>query len=136
MSRRNTLKITIDPEQTRISRAIPEAARVSPVLVLTNAVLSDLAAERGGGIGLLMRSMIATRDGAEAPQVYAAATRWVVEPVAGERTVQRWSVKLIHGHGGRVGETVILEHSRETNLVRAVKKLADRPMETGVRTGT
>ena len=97
----------------------------------------QLAAERGGGMGLLLRPMIQTRGARgelQAPPVYAAATRWLVEPTQGERTVQRWNVQLIHGHGGRVGKTVILEHNRETNLVRAVEKLADRPMETLVRT--
>src|SRR4051794_2460664 len=93
----------------------------------------QLAAERGGGMGLLMRSMIQTRDGVQAPPIYAAATRWLVTPTQGERTVQRWKVQLIHGHGGRVGETVILEHSRETNLVRATEKLADRPLEAQTR---
>ena len=88
-------------------------------------------------MGLLLRPMIATRTGFQAPPIYAAATRWLIEPAPGERTVQRWKVQLIHGHGGRVGKTVILEHSRETNLVRAVEKLADRPLETQVlRTGT
>ena len=95
----------------------------------------QLAAERGGGIGLLLRPMIRTQSGLQAPQIYAAATRWVVAPARGERTVQRWEVKLIHGHGGRVGQTVILEHSRETNLMRTTEKLADRPLETRLAKG-
>jgi hypothetical protein len=95
----------------------------------------QLAAERGGGIGLLLRPMIRTQAGAQAPQIYAAATRWVVAPARGERTVQRWEVKLIHGHGGRIGQTVILEHSRETNLMRTLDKLADRSLETRRATG-
>ena len=94
----------------------------------------QLAAERGGGMGLLLRPMLQIRGEVQAPQVYAAATRWLVEPAPGERTIQRWNVQLIHGHGGRVGKPVILEHNRETNLVRAVEKLADRPVETLVRT--
>jgi protein ImuA len=94
----------------------------------------QLAAERGGGMGLLLRPMLQIRGEVQAPQVYAAATRWLVEPAQGERTVQRWNVQLIHGHGGRVGKPVILEHNRETNLMRAVEKLADRPVETLVRT--
>jgi hypothetical protein len=94
----------------------------------------QLAAERGGGMGLLLRPMIRTRAGLQAPPIYAAATRWLVEPERGEPRIQRWKVQLIHGHGGRVGETVILEHHRETNLVRAIEKLAHRPLETGVRT--
>ena len=87
----------------------------------------QLSAERGGGVGLLLRP--ANRSiSAE----HAAVTRWLVRPAPGERTVQRWSVQLIHGHGGRVGQAVILEHSRETNRVRAVEPLADRPAEKEV----
>jgi len=85
----------------------------------------QLSAERGGGVGLLLRPA-----GRAASAEHAAVTRWLVRPVPGERTVQRWSVQLIHGHGGRVGGGVILEHSRETNRVRAVEQLAGRPVET------
>ena len=85
----------------------------------------QLSAERGGGVGLLLRPA-----GRAASAEHAAVTRWLVRPVPGERTVQRWSVQLIHGHGGRVGGGVILEHSRETNRVRAVEQLAGRPAET------
>ena len=94
----------------------------------------QLAAERGGGMGLLLRPMIRTRRGFEALPIYAAATRWLVAPAPGERTVQRWTIKLIHGHSGRVGETVVLEHSRETNRIRAIEKPADRPVATIART--
>ena len=93
----------------------------------------QLAAEQGGGMGFLLRPMVRTRNGLEAPPIYAAATRWLVAPEKGEPTVQRWKITLIHGHGGRVGNTVILEHCRETNTVRAVKKLVDRPLETSVQ---
>jgi hypothetical protein len=86
----------------------------------------QLSAERGGGIGLLLRPV--GRASAE----HAAATRWLVRPAPGERTVQRWSIQLVHGHGGRVGQSVILEHSRETNRVRAVEQLADRAGEKKV----
>ena len=77
----------------------------------------QLSAERGGGIGLLLR------PAGKASAEHAAATRWLVRPAPGERTVQRWEVQLVHGHGGRVGGVVILEHSRETNRVRVVEKL-------------
>lgn len=84
----------------------------------------QLSAERGGGVGVLLRA--AGKVSAE----HAAATRWLVGPAPGERTVQRWEVQLVHGHGGRVGQAVILEHSRETNRVRAVEELADRRRRT------
>src|SRR2546423_1093128 len=77
----------------------------------------QLSAERGGGIGLLLRPL------GRASSEHAAVTRWLVRPAPGERTVQRWSIQLVHGHGGRVGQSVILEHSRETNRVRAVEQL-------------
>ncbi|MDB5302411.1 MAG: hypothetical protein JWO87_4074 [Phycisphaerales bacterium] len=80
----------------------------------------QLAAERGGGVGLLLRPP----DAVSRP--YAAATRWIVRPTAGERTVQRWLVELIHGHGGRVGQSVLLEVCRETHHVRATEALAHR----------
>jgi protein ImuA len=81
----------------------------------------QLAAERGGGIGILLRPMDRNAS------IYAAATRWLVSAVPGERTVQKWKIQLIHAHGGRVNnQTVILEHHRETNIVRAVEQLVDR----------
>ena len=80
----------------------------------------QLAAERGGGVGILLRpdSAVCTP--------YAAATRWVVSAAPGERTVQKWKVQLIHGHGGQVGQTVILEACRATNSVRVFETVGDR----------
>ena len=83
----------------------------------------QLAAERGGTVGIMLRQR------GRGENIYAAATRWLVAPHPGERTVQRWSIQLLHGHGGRVGQTVFLEYSRENHSVRAVEKLADRPVE-------
>lgn len=80
----------------------------------------QLAAETGGGVGIFLR--YANRHAA----TYAAATRWLVRPCAGSRTTQRWSVQLIHGHGGRVGQTVFLEWDRETDLMCATDRLVDR----------
>jgi len=80
----------------------------------------QLAAERGGGVGLLLRPNSA------AATPYAAATRWLVSSIAGERTVQKWKVQLIHGHGGQVGKTVILEACRATNSVRVFETVGDR----------
>ena len=50
-----------------------------------------------------------------------------------ERTVQRWKMQLIHGHGGRVGQAVFLEYHRDTaqtNAVRATEQLVYRSAET------
>lgn len=97
-----------------------------PVLTRIVARRLQLAAERGGGIGLFMRPKGA------ASIHHAAATRWLVEPARGQRTVQRWKIQLIHGHGGRLHHPVYLESSRdwnETNRVRAVEQLVDRSGE-------
>ena len=115
--------------------AVAECLRCSGVAVCVASVerLSriharklQLAAERGGGIGILLRPARAVS------WPYAAATRWMVKPASGGRTVQRWSVELIHGHGGRVGQSVLLEWCRETHHVRAIEVLADRPGQTEV----
>src|SRR5687768_6977858 len=92
----------------------------------------QLAAEAGGGAGILLRPLDRHAS------VYAAATRWLVSPARGERCVQRWKVQLVHGHGGRVGEAVVLEHRRDTrttqaNPVRQVAELADRPAPATAR---
>jgi len=80
----------------------------------------QLAAERGGGVGLLLRPMSARAT------PYAAATRWLVASIAGERNVQKWKLQLIHGHGGQVGKSVILEARRATNSLRVLETVADR----------
>jgi protein ImuA len=84
----------------------------------------QLAAESGGGLGVLLR------QAGPASAHYAAATRWLVRPVRGIESVQQWSVELLHGHGGQVGKPVILEVCRDTNHVRVVETLADRSGET------
>jgi len=81
----------------------------------------QLAAERGGGIGIFHRPSLPGSAG-----IYAAATRWRVKPAAGDAGVQRWSIELIHGHGGQVGQSVLLEVDRETHVMRAVAAMADR----------
>src|SRR5688572_6703205 len=100
--------------------AAPSPARA---MTRTEARRLQLAAERGGSVGILLRQT------GRGDHVYAAATRWKISPLVGERTVQRWTIQLLHGHGGRVGNTVILEwcREREKHSVRAVEKLADRP---------
>jgi protein ImuA len=82
----------------------------------------QLAAERGGGVGIVMRSYT---PGRSAP--YAAATRWLIQPAPGDEAVQRWSVELLHGHGGQIGKVFLLEVDRETHAMRASATLADRP---------
>ena len=105
------------PAVAAVIAAVPKLTRVE-------ARRLQLAAERGGGVGLLMRPQNA--------DVYAAATRWGVAPAPGDAAVQRWQVQLLHGHGGRVGQHVILEASRETSAVRAVEPLADRAAPAAV----
>ena len=74
----------------------------------------QLAAETGGGAGILLRPAART-----ASDIYAVSTRWLVEPAGGERTIQRWKIQLIHGHGGRIGQNVILERNRERLTLQA-----------------
>lgn len=87
----------------------------------------QLAAETGGGVGILMRTLDASSS------THAATTRWIVKSFPGERNVQRWSLQLIHGHGGLVGQTVIVEASRErsereTDLVRVSRPVGGGPV--------
>jgi len=91
-----------------------------PALSRLEARRLQLAAETGGGAGILLR------PAGRGSQVYAAATRWLVKPAPGERTIQRWTIQLLHGHGGRLGQAVTLEYCRENHLVRAVEKLGNR----------
>jgi protein ImuA len=87
----------------------------------------QLAAEGGGTVGVLMR------PAGKTSAVYAAATRWQVEAVAGDRTVQRWRIQLVHGHGGRVGQDVYVEQLRQAaNTLRATSLLGHRPGDAEV----
>jgi protein ImuA len=88
--------------------ALPRLSRVQARRI-------QLAAERGGGVGILLRP----RQAVSWP--YAAATRWLVAPERGKRNIQRWRIQLLHGHGGQAGQSILLEMCRETNLVRAVE---------------
>jgi protein ImuA len=89
----------------------------------------QLAAERGGGVGLFVRPHTPGKSNA-----YAAATRWLLQPAPGGADVQRWSVELLHGHGGQVGKVLQMEVDRETRQwrasplpLRASAPMADRP---------
>ena len=101
-------------------RGIGAVVSAPPRLSRVEARRLQLAAERGGGVGLLVRSA-----GQESGH-YAAATRWFVEPAPGDAAVRRWRVQLVHGHGGRLGESVLVEMCRDTNRVRGTHFLADR----------
>ena len=65
----------------------------------------QLAAERGGGIAILMRPL-------HLAEVYAAASRWHVSPAPGERGIQRWKIVPFHGHGRYFGQSFTLENRR------------------------
>ena len=109
-------------------RGVSATIAAPPRLSRVEARRLQLAAERGGGTGILLRPTGA------ASTHYAAATRWLVQPAPGSAAVQRWSIQLIHGHGGLVGKTITLEVSRDSNQqsdhVRAIETVAARPAET------
>jgi len=100
-----------------VGATVAEVSRLSRV----EARRLQLAAERGGGVGILLR------ERGRASAQYAAATRWLVTPARGDEAVQRWRVELVHCHGGRVGGGAVLEVCRDTNHVRAFEAVADRP---------
>jgi protein ImuA len=104
-----------------VSATVASVGRLSRV----EARRLQLAAERGGGVGLFMREF-----NARSTTHYAAATRWLVRPAPGSDEAQRWHAELVHGHGGRVGQSVLLEVDRETGAIHAVRSpaaVADRP---------
>jgi|GEM_PF-2109119 len=86
----------------------------------------QLAAETGGGIAVLIRPDMASA----ASHIYAAATRWLVTPAPGERTIQRWHLQRVHGHGWQIGQSFVLEKNRATgqaNFVHLPASLVDHP---------
>jgi protein ImuA len=118
-----------DPKGKELIWAIAECLRCKgvgavvaapPRLSRIQARRLQLAAEQGGGVGLLLRHV--GRDSA----CHAAATRWLIRPAPGGRNVQRWTIQLLHGHGGRIGQTLCLEHCRETNHLHTFDPMADR----------
>lgn len=92
----------------------------------------QLAAERGGGAGVLIRRE--ARAG-----VYAAASRWRVAPAVSDvATAQRWAVTLLHATASGLGDerpAVSIEVCRETNTVRAAPLLAARTTQTPAAAG-
>ena len=86
----------------------------------------QLAAERGSGVGLLLRPNLAGAGSG----IYAAATRWLVAPAPGERAIQRWHLRFIHGYGGHVGQSFLLEKHRasgQTNFIAPISPTGPSP---------
>lgn len=77
----------------------------------------QLAAERGKCVGVFLRE--APRG--VAPDIYAAATRWLVAPAPGDRTLQRWRVQLIHGLGRNLGQSFCLEKGRASHHFHCIE---------------
>lgn len=102
---------------TGVAATVAHVGKLTPV----QARRLQLAAEQGGGIGVLVRP-----DDARATN-YAAATRWRVSAcvsacaskMAASAASQRWNVELVYGHGGRVGQRFVLEVDRETGRANA-----------------
>lgn len=138
-------------------RSSAVAAVVAPVhrLGRIHARRLQLAAERGGGVGLWLRP-------ADDPSPYAAATRWLTLPYGtaaqygaalpgewpdcctegarggalmaheGARWRQRWMLRLVHGHGGRVGDTALLEVDRDGRFSASPAPAVDVPAAQSV----
>lgn len=104
-------------------------ARVPQRLTRVEARRLQLAAEQGGGLGILVRP----KPSPGMTDIYSAKTRWLISPSPGERTVQRWRVEMIHGHGWQTCQPFLLEKYRgsgetrsgETRFVPLVSRLAD-----------
>lgn len=94
---------------TGVAATVAHMGKLTPV----QARRLQLAAEQGGGIGVLVRP-----DDARATN-YAAATRWRVSACVSSAMSQRWNVELVYGHGGRVGQRFVLEVDRETGRASA-----------------
>ncbi|MDB5388707.1 MAG: hypothetical protein JWM11_4353 [Planctomycetaceae bacterium] len=79
-----------------------------------------VAAEAGGGQGVLFRSDRALKQAAWAD------VRWLVQPVPDQsETGRRLRLKLVYCRGALGGEQVEVECNDETGLVRVVTQLAD-----------
>ena len=87
----------------------------------------QLAAEQGGGVGVLLRPNLPNAGS----HIYAAATRWLVSPAPGERTIQRWRIQQIHGHGRWTHSFFFLEKHRassQTHFVHPSPAVAHHPI--------
>ena len=90
------------------------AAVVAPLPAMLSRVEArrlQLAAEHGGGVGIVLRE---TGRGSD---IYAAATRWHITAAPGDRQKQRWAVRLLHGRarGRSIGDTFWLEGDRASS---------------------
>ncbi len=93
----------------------------------------QLAAEAGGGIGLLLCSEASRRGGTV---VGGAASRWRLTPAPSEGDAQRFYVEVEKCRGGRPLPPVLLEANSGTGLVAVSAALADRPPAAGRRAET
>lgn len=86
----------------------------------------QLAAEQGNSLGILLRPNLASAGS----HIYSAASRWLISPAPGERTIQRWRVEHIHGHGRQFAPSFIVEKNRatqQTHFVHLPAALANHP---------
>ena len=86
----------------------------------------QLAAEQGNALCILLRPNLASAG----VHIYSVASRWLVSPTSGDRTIQRWRVEHVHGHGRQFGPSFIVEKHRatgQTHFMHPSASLADRP---------
>jgi protein ImuA len=106
----------------------------------------QLACERHGSTGFVLRRRLWGRRTGGREQACAAATRWSVGPAPSDPGEEpglgapRWRVRLERAQGGRAGAWIMeanengaagWEANDATNPVRVVAPLADHPMDSG-----
>jgi protein ImuA len=93
----------------------------------------QLAGERTGATGLVLRRRLFGLQRAAKAEATAAATRWRIEPAPSDPGAEpglgpaRWRVRLERCQGGRPGAW-IMEASDEADPVRVVAELADHQL--------
>lgn len=95
----------------------------------------QLAAEKGNSLGVMLRP--------SSSEIYAASTRWLITPMRGERSIQKWRAEFVHGHGWRMGQSFIVErhrhagpNHREKISVHSSSPLADRASDSATSRAT